>query len=604
MLPTSIPSVMAAIQSPFSVKSGPGHITLEALLDSPGLTPPSPLSELVNDANAASNALANGKSVSVSNDHANVTRTGDQTSAVDQNHRSTISAAERSALVRDVCTELLYVLRGQDVNGYFIAPLPFSGISKVKSQRMGLLGLERKVFANGYSSVDDFRKDVVDILSAALQYYPSDSHPHDEAQRLLTLASDWFASIPVAYLYAMNRDSLKPSHGEGTPDTRDGSVSSHLQDMTVLESLPKETSLFLLNPDNQRFPAPNDRVRTVGEEAGPLRSGSYLLPNGGYREDRRNKVVPYTYLNYGPYYSFAPHYDSGASHCSPEANQLVLSTSWLPARTAYLNKETMAVTEDMTETDDITKAMNSEEVLSALAIGDHQLAVSLAVANLEQRATAQLSAEIDQILPGPEVDEDCVYSVCLANALTRDLISSRKEGDETGAFVSATPKSSESTAGTTSEVTSLVNNARTVVCDLDSDENSPVPSRPLDERDGSLKNPSDELNETACDLVALYRAQYRRLGDTSQAASMAGCTLRPSPNETAIAHRLVGRLVGLAKRARPRDLVHPYTVRKAMGIKPDSVPLPEDFYQDISSLSEKTKSDDTSITTNGVLLHV
>lgn len=188
---------------------------------------------------------------------------------------------------------------------------------------------------------------------------------------------------------------------------------------------------------------------------GALKSGSFLLPNGGYREDRRNKVIPYTYLDYGPYYSFAPRFDSGASHCSPEANQLILSTSWLPARAAYLTAtpkpSTSQLLSEATSTsasastttppsaddnldgcnmDEITKAIQSESVCSALEAGDHQLAVSLAVAELESQATAKLSAELDQILPGPEVDEDCVYGLCLANAFTRDLVASGKS-DET-----------------------------------------------------------------------------------------------------------------------------------------------------------------------------
>lgn len=142
-------------------------------------------------------------------------------------------------------------------------------------------------------------------------------------------------------------------------------------------------------------------------------------------------MIPYTYLDYGPYYSFAPTYDSGASHCTPEANQLLLSTTWLPSRTAYLprlaadspfdvwNGESSG---DGDVDDEISKSLNSEPVVSALAIDDHPLAVSLAVADMEVRATNRILAELDDVLPGPEVDDDCVYSMCLANALTRDAL--------------------------------------------------------------------------------------------------------------------------------------------------------------------------------------
>lgn len=86
-----------------------------------------------------------------------------------------------------------------------------------------------------------------------------------------------------------------------------------------------------------------------------------------------------------------------------------------------------------------------------------------------------------------------------------------------------------------------------------------------------------KLTESASDLRALYQAQYRRLGDTSPLATTNGTTLYPSSSETVIAHRLVGRLVDLTKHAKPRDLVHPYALRRAMGMKPDLYALPEEL---------------------------
>ncbi|VDP88554.1 unnamed protein product [Echinostoma caproni] len=424
------PTPLKTMSSPLCARGGAGHITLESLLDSPGLTPPSPLSESMNDSCLPENgALQPRNPLHLTHHNAHNLTEGHNTGII------SINEQQRLVFLRDVCVELLCVLRSQDINGYFLSSVSALGVGKV----------------------------------------------------------------------------------------------------------------------------------------GQLKSGSCLLPNGGYREDRRNKVIPYTYLDYGPYYSFAPRFDSGASHCSPEANQLILSTSWLPARTAFLtvkpklpkSTSTDELPEGTPDPDEITQAIQTAAVCSALEAGDHQLAVSLAVIEMENQATSKLSAELDQILPGPEVDDDCVYGLCLANALTRDLLSA---------------ETSQSAKDTLEDLEhSSVDPSESVTCDLDQQK------PPSDEIPDDCPVPScveNELADSATELRALYRAQYRRLGDTSQIAATSGSTLYPSSSEVAIAHRLVGRLVDLTKRARPRDLVHPYALRRAMGMKPDMYALPDELDND------------------------
>lgn len=191
-------------------------------------------------------------------------------------------------------------------------------------------------------------------------------------------------------------------------------------------------------------------------------SGSYLLPNGGYREDRRNKIIPYTYLDYGSYYSFAPVYDSGASHCTPESNQLLLGTTWLPARTPFVlgscssnSFDSYSCANDFEITDEI--------ISTVLEMGDQQLAVSLAVAESEQRAIAQLSSELEDIIPGPDVPDEFVFSMCLANAFTRDLI---KKEEKLSAF-DTLDLCSEVNSDERSITSTDVNNSP-AACDLDS----------------------------------------------------------------------------------------------------------------------------------------
>ncbi|KAF8562367.1 hypothetical protein P879_04146 [Paragonimus westermani] len=559
-------------------KCGPGNITLEALLDSPGLTP-SPLSEFVSDptvfdaSGVGSCSLLQQQRLQP---HTSVC-TPLAVSAVGGNsgtltRKLFASELQRQTLLRDYCIELLFVLRNQDVNGYFLSSAQGSGHVK-DVNRIGLLDLEKRLLSNGYHTLDEFKTDVVQLFVWALRYYSPDSPAHAEAQRLNTLASDWFSSLAADHVAALNSTlTWQPTNV----------VSQAPAEIKEEQILPTETTLGILNPDNHGVVSRTERVRSIGEEAGPLRSGLHLLPNGGYREDRRNKVIPYTYLDYGPFYSFAPHYDSGASHCSPEAHQLVLSTSWLPARTAYLTSEHGISSPEpcSPSSDDITQAIQSDAVHSALAVGDHQLAVSLAVADMEQRTTAKIASELDALLPGPEVGEDCVFSMCLAKAFTHNGVF-RNE-----AKLYSLQNVPETKRDGWTEQTEINKESNTVVVDLDQPE-LPYDSGISDQISETYPSGSNspDLTESASDLISLYQTQYRRLGDTSPTSAMTGATLRPSQAETAIAHRLVGRLIRLAKRARPRDLVHPLAVRRAMNMLPDIAPLPDDEYSQDNCLS-------------------
>lgn len=148
-----------------------------------------------------------------------------------------------------------------------------------------------------------------------------------------------------------------------------------------------------------------------------------MIPSGGYREDRRNNVTPYTYLDYGSYYSFGPTYDSSASHCTPESNQLLLGTTWLPGRTPYVLGQYFSNHPDYSNTDvmDLVKDLSHDDIECLLQKTDDQTLVqSLIMAQNDQKLLDQLNDELEQILPHPDTSVDCVYSICLANILTKN----------------------------------------------------------------------------------------------------------------------------------------------------------------------------------------
>ncbi|KAK4473856.1 hypothetical protein MN116_003187 [Schistosoma mekongi] len=549
--------------APFLNKHGQSHITLESLLDSTGLISHSPLPESFNSSLTDMNSVPAMKCcIPLSYYSDSNSYVAEQTSA-NLAESSFISESQRQTLLLDICLELLNLLKEQDVNGYFLYPLPNSK----PSCAFGLLDIEKHLFQKYYRSLSEFQKDIVGLFNGALRFYQVESMAHNEAQRLLNLTTDWFNSLNANYVARLNYplDNGLPLDRKLLAETSDHSNNNGC--------LSKETHLNILNPDNNGIVSRTERVQSIGDEAGHLYSGSCLLPNGGYREDRRNKIIPYTYLDYGSYYSFAPVYDSGASHCTPESNQLLLGTTWLPARTPFVlgsrslnNFDLNGCANDFEITDQM--------ISSVLDIGDQQLAVSLAVAESEQRALAQLSSELEDIIPGPEVPDEFVFSMCLANAFTRDLIKENKQS----VVDSIDPCSKDDSDESSVKYPGVSNSLAT--CDLDfaAQSNLIDSSARLHCGEQSDSDEVKQLNtllmESAKDLNALYCAQYLRLGDTSQAANL-GSTLRPTSSEMSIAHNLTEKLIKLTKHTRPADLIHPYTVRKAIGLNPDDYLLPD-----------------------------
>ncbi|NXG27787.1 BRD7 protein, partial [Dromaius novaehollandiae] len=87
------------------------------------------------------------------------------------------------------------------------------------------------------------------------------------------------------------------------------------------------TTLGLLNPVDLNAGEPGYCPVKLGMTAGRLQSGVNTLQ--GFKEDKRNKYCYYSsvmYLNYGPYSSYAPTYDSTFANISKDDSDLIYST--------------------------------------------------------------------------------------------------------------------------------------------------------------------------------------------------------------------------------------------------------------------------------------
>uniref|UniRef100_A0A672QSS2 Bromodomain-containing protein 7-like n=1 Tax=Sinocyclocheilus grahami TaxID=75366 RepID=A0A672QSS2_SINGR len=83
------------------------------------------------------------------------------------------------------------------------------------------------------------------------------------------------------------------------------------------------TTLGILNPADLSAGDPGYCPVKLGMMGGRLQTGINTLQ--GFKEDKRNMVVPVAYMNYGPFSSYAPTYDSSFSHISKEDSDLIYS---------------------------------------------------------------------------------------------------------------------------------------------------------------------------------------------------------------------------------------------------------------------------------------
>nr|XP_020038113.1 LOW QUALITY PROTEIN: bromodomain-containing protein 7 [Castor canadensis] len=253
----------------------------------------------------------------------------------------------------------------------------------------------------------------------------------------------------------------------------------------------------------------------LGMTTGRLQSGVNTLQ--GFKEDKRNKVTPVLYLNYGPYSSYAPHYDSTFANISKDDSDLIYSTygedSGLPSD--FSIHEFLATCQDY-------PYVMADSLLDVLTKGGHSRTLQeLETSSPEDEGQTRTfdtakEMEIIEVEPAGRLDSS-----------TQDRLTALKAVTNFGAPVEV----------------------------FDSEE-AEVFQRKLDETTRLLKELQDAQNE--------------RLS-TRPPPNMI-CLLGPSYREMHLAEQVTNNLKELAQQVTPGDIVSMYGVRKAMGISiPSSI---------------------------------
>ncbi|XP_055582263.1 bromodomain-containing protein 7 [Falco biarmicus] len=285
------------------------------------------------------------------------------------------------------------------------------------------------------------------------------------------------------------------------------------------------TTLGLLNPVDLTAGEPGYCPVKLGMTAGRLQSGVNTLQ--GFKEDKRNKVTPVTYLNYGPYSSYAPTYDSTFANISKEDSDLIYSTYGEDS-----NHGSFSIHEFLMKSQDYPFLM-ADSLLDVLTKGGHS------------RALRELETPLEEA-EGPRERSD---------AMIMEI-----------------------------DVAARLDSANDRLTALKAVTNFGMPIEEFDSEEAEIFQ--RKLDETTKLLRELQDAQNERLS-TKPPPNMI-CLLGPSYREMHLAERVTNNLKELAQQVTPGDIVSTYGIRKAMGI---SVPLPdsEDSWVDLTEDFQEPK---------------
>ncbi|KAM3828930.1 bromodomain-containing protein 7 [Vipera latastei] len=268
------------------------------------------------------------------------------------------------------------------------------------------------------------------------------------------------------------------------------------------------TTLGLLTPAENLAGEMGPSSVKLGAAAGRLQSGVNTLQ--GFKEDKRNRVTPVMYLNYGPFSSYAPAYDSTFANISKDDSDLIYSTYGEDSNPGISN-----IGEFLAKSHDYPGLM-ADSLLDVLTQGEHSRTLRELETSREETERLHEKKDTTKDIEIVETDPAKVDS-----GLSKERLTALKAVTNFG-----------------------------------------VPAEEFDSEEAEIfQRKLDETTKLICDL---QDAQNERLS-TKPPPNMI-CLLGPSQKEMHLAEKVTNNLKELAQQVAPGDIVSTYGIRKAMGI--------------------------------------
>ncbi|XP_053173808.1 bromodomain-containing protein 7 [Scomber japonicus] len=294
-----------------------------------------------------------------------------------------LEAEKEQTPLQEALNQLIRQLQRKDPSAFFTFPvtdLIAPGYSSIIKRPMDFSTMKDKVKKEFYQSLDELKADFRIMCENAMIYNKPETIYHKAARKLLhsgmkILSQERLESLKqsIEFMSGLDPSAKQPGKTEegGTsldekkegPTTSDGSERSQTpstprQDKDSkdeaakaekeLEEIRKvieesggklsnrllqcdlefarrkadgSTTLAILNPADLAAGDVGYCPVKLGMMSNRLQTGVNTLQ--GFREDKRNRTTPVSYMNYGPFTSYAPTYDSSFANISKEDSDLI-----------------------------------------------------------------------------------------------------------------------------------------------------------------------------------------------------------------------------------------------------------------------------------------
>ncbi|XP_066290970.1 bromodomain-containing protein 7-like [Branchiostoma lanceolatum] len=353
------------------------------------------------------------------------------------------------------------------------------------------------------------------------------------------------------------------------------------------------TTLAVVNPDSAT--EPGDEVHTVnlGMLVGKLATGTSSLP--GFREDKRNKVTPVSYLMYGPFGTHAPQYDSTFANLSKAESDLLLSTYGDEAGVQYAQSILSFVKDAGADAAHVV-----DHLLDSLTGGEHSKAMKQLLEKEKAEKEKKAEAEQKDGKTKPSSSENTPAETASRSEQQTAQDSSeqqRKQGEVKKETDSEETKSCQQNE---SSITSSGEDFNVSDIDFDNLKSLSVEGIDMSFLDGletELKREPDSsavqqrLDENMALIADLQRTQHERL--SAKPPSNLSFVPGPTQKELQIAQKLTQGLRELTSKVSPADVTKVTDIRKAMGITTlpvSTAATPSDVPADTPAASDQAPS--------------
>lgn len=288
--------------------------------------------------------------------------------------------------LQEALNQLIRQLQRKDPNAFFSFPvtdLIAPGYSAVIKRPMDFSTMKDKVKKECYQSLDELKVDFRIMCENAMIYNKPETIYHKASRKLLhsgmkILSQERLDSLKqsIDFMAGLDPSAKQPLKSEEQTSTfldqnKEGPATTDSSERSQTPSTPRQdkdskdeaakaekeleeirkvieesggklsnrvlqsdlefarrksdgsTTLAILNPADPSAGDVGYCPVKLGMMSNRLQSGVNTLQ--GFREDKRNRITPVSYMNYGPFTSYAPTYDSSFANISKEDSDLIYS---------------------------------------------------------------------------------------------------------------------------------------------------------------------------------------------------------------------------------------------------------------------------------------